>query len=171
MAINLYAMNQAGHSLHLHPDCNGNPGHDAPDHLAFNYVGEVYAAMRATRTAFRYDEDKGRYVRNRIHYFTISGDVASQDFIREQVDALPVHRPHPDYRLWREDTIEAAPWGEKTVTEVGLISPAMARSLHLKGVHLWDTDRPTIQPNPEHVNDTMPPHRATASDNNNGEPV
>ncbi|MER5617678.1 hypothetical protein [Streptomyces sp. NPDC002215] len=175
MAIYLYAMNQAGQSLHLHPGCNGSTDHpDAPDHLAFNHVGEVYAAMRASRTASRYDEGKGRYVRNRIHYFTISGDVPSQDFIREQVDALPVcrsHPDHPDYGLWRADIIEAAPWGRKTVTEAGMMSPAMARSLRLKGVHLWDTDRPTIQPNPDRVNDTTTAHLTTRSDNDSGEPV
>jgi hypothetical protein len=174
MAIYLYAMNQAGQSLHLHPGCDGRAGHDAPDHLAFNYVGEVYAAMRAMRSAFRYEEAQGRYVRNRIHYFTISGDVARKDFIREQVDALPVGRSHPDhaaYGLWRAAVIDAAPHGEKAVTEARMISAELARAMGIQGVHLWEPDRRTVEPKPERVNDTTAAHLTTGSDDGTGEPV
>ncbi|KNE80140.1 hypothetical protein AB0B04_32200 [Streptomyces xinghaiensis] len=174
MAISLYAMNQAGESLHLHPGCDGNAGHDAPDHLEFNHLGEIYAAMRAVRSAFRYDEGKRRYVRNRIHYFTISGDVPRRDYIREQVDALPVSRSHPDhadYGLWRAAVVEAAPWGQKTVTEARMVPAALARAMGIHGVHLWESDRQASEPKPERVNDTTAAHLATGTDEGTGEPV
>ncbi|MFI6360848.1 hypothetical protein ACIBJF_52105 [Streptomyces sp. NPDC050743] len=165
MGIHLYAMNQSGDSLHLHPGCDavGDASHDAPDHLTFNHPGEAYAAMRALRSAHRFDEMKRRYVRDRIHMFKLTGVpgtrklFGTEDITRHQVETLPVCRSapdHPDYALWRAGVLEAAPRGEKSVTEAGLLSPELAHAIGIKGVHLWDPDRTAVAPDPEQVQDT-----------------
>jgi hypothetical protein len=127
-------------TLHLHQDCPG-AGCDGRDFIVVNYIGEAYAIMRALKSALRHDEGKGRYVRNRIHTFQIWGDVADEYLTRADVAALEISRSHPDhedYADWRAVRIQSAPAGERAVTECAMISPALARALGIKGVHLWE---------------------------------
>ncbi|AEM88841.1 hypothetical protein [Streptomyces violaceusniger] len=158
-------------TLHLHPGCPG-AGCDSPDTITVNRIGEAYAIMRALKSGLRYDGE--RYVRNRVHTFRLSGDVAEETLTREDVAALPVSRSnpdHPEYGEWREAVISNAPVGRKAVTECGMISPAFARRIGIKGVYLWDTAPREAGAAPERVNDTTTEMLTVGADNAAGEPV
>ncbi|MEW1679325.1 hypothetical protein AB0O47_39660 [Streptomyces noursei] len=164
-------------ALHIHPGCPG-AGCEEADTVAVNHLGEAYAVMRTLKSGWRLDAAKGRYVRNRIMGFRLSGD-AIGEYAREEVQALPQDWSHPDherYGEYRAKLIAGAPAGKRAVTECSLMAPGVARALGMTGVHLWEDvadQRRRIQAaeRSERVNETSTATLAVGVDNQRGEPV
>ncbi|MFD8335511.1 hypothetical protein ACFV42_23055 [Streptomyces solisilvae] len=162
-------------SLHLHPGCPG-ANCDSPDGIAVNHIGEAYAIMRAVRSGLRFEESENRYVRNRVHTFTLSGDVRDEELTRVQVAELPFSKSapdHPGYADWRAARIGAAK--SSAIEEARHIPACLARALGIPGVAEWETDedrreRAAGAPS-ERVNDTTAETLSVDSGNRAGEPV
>jgi hypothetical protein len=75
MATELRAYNAQGQPLLWTADL------DSPNALEFDTVSEAFDRMEATRTAFRWDAEQGRFIRNRVAMFRMDDEEWTRDAV------------------------------------------------------------------------------------------